>query len=104
MSISPDVPVETLNWRMTVRGPRPNVRMKPVGELQPLGAALKGHRPAYFPEAKGYVSTPVYDRYELCAGHSFVGPAILEERECTVVVGPRATVSVDGYANVVIEL
>ncbi len=102
--ISPDVPVETLNWRMTVRGPRPNVRMKPVGELQPLGAALKGHRPAYFPEAKGYVSTPVYDRYELCAGHSFVGPAILEERECTVVVGPRATVSVDGYANVVIEL
>ena len=32
---------------------------------------------------------PVYDRYRLGPGATFDGPAIVEERESTVVVGPE---------------
>jgi N-methylhydantoinase A len=67
-------------------------------------APRKGERPAYFPETSGYVHCPVYDRYQLAAGMTLQGPAIIEERESTVVVGPGARVAVDTLQNVVIRL
>ena len=33
---------------------------------------------------------PVYDRYRLGPGAAFVGPAIVEERESTTVIGAGA--------------
>jgi N-methylhydantoinase A len=64
---------------------------------------IKKTRPAYFPEAGGYVETPVYDRYGLRARMSFDGPAIIEERESTTVVGPGATIIVDQRLNLLVE-
>jgi N-methylhydantoinase A len=60
--------------------------------------AVKGRRPAYFPEAGGFLPTPVYDRYALARGAAFDGPAIVEERESTLVVGcgGRCEVLADG--------
>jgi len=60
-------------------------------------------RRAYFPEARGYVDTPVYDRYTLGAGMSLTGPAIVEERESTTVLPPGVTATVDAYANLLAE-
>jgi N-methylhydantoinase A len=57
----------------------------------------------YFQDARGYRDTPVYDRYRLGPGASFAGPAIVEERECTVVVGPGMTVTIDGYMNLLVR-
>jgi N-methylhydantoinase A len=74
------------------------------GQLAPLPATRKGERPAYFPEASAYVNCPVYDRYQLAPGTVLSGPAIIEERESTVVVGPGAGVEVDVHRNVVIAL
>jgi N-methylhydantoinase A len=37
----------------------------------------------------------VYDRYRLRPGARFAGPAVVEERESTAVVGPGAAVRVD---------
>jgi N-methylhydantoinase A len=103
--LNPDVNVETLNWRVLVSGPRPSLQVTPATGLQAPGEATpKGERPAYFPETSGYIDCPVYDRYRLAPGMALRGPAIIEERESTVVVGPEARVEVDAYQNVVITL
>lgn len=99
----PEVPVEFVNLRVRLQAP------VPTGELRWTAAAegaarLKAERPAYFPEAGGFVPTPVLDRYALQAGEKFAGPAIVEERESTVVVGPGARVEVRESGNLVVTL
>lgn len=63
----------------------------------------KATRKAYFPEAGGYVETPVYDRYALEPGMAFAGPAIVEERESTTIIGPGGRVRVDAIRTLVAE-
>ncbi|GAA1961339.1 hydantoinase/oxoprolinase family protein [Amycolatopsis minnesotensis] len=84
----PDVGVEVLNWRVVSSGPAPEVALRVHGGE--TGEAKKGTRAAYFPEAGGFVDTPVFDRYVLRPGDGFGGPAIVEERESTLVVPPGA--------------
>jgi N-methylhydantoinase A len=103
--LNPDVDVEALNWRVIVAGPRPTITVQPPdGQPTPMEATRKGERPAYFPETAGYITCPVYDRYQLGPGTALRGPAIIEERESTVVVGPSAGVEVDAHRNIVIWL
>ena len=66
--------------------------------------AVKGYRDAYFPESDGFISTAIYDRYRLVPGMSFDGPAIVEERESTVIVGPGATCEIDSQFNLVVTM
>ena len=98
------VPLEALNWRAVVSGPRPDLTIS--GGMAP-GAAVtpvpKKHRAAYFPEARGYVETPVYDRYALGPGVRLAGPAIVEERESTTVIGPGAVITVDDHRTLIAE-
>ncbi|NET73624.1 MAG: hypothetical protein F6K62_22590, partial [Sphaerospermopsis sp. SIO1G2] len=63
-----------------------------------------GHRPAYFPETAGFVDTAIYDRYRLKPNMSFMGPAIIEERESTVIIGPGAQCAIDKDHNLVVEM
>ena len=65
-------------------------------------AKAKGTRQAYFGE--DYVPTPVYDRQSLSVGAEIEGPALIEERESTVVIGMGETVQVDEFGNLVAEL
>ena len=101
--LNPTVDVEALNWRVIVSGPRPSIHMrKAERQSSATETPRRGERLAYFPEASGYITCPVYDRYQLAPGMTLRGPAIIEERESTVVVGPGAQVEVDAYQNVVI--
>lgn len=97
--------LEVMTLRLTATGGTPNIDLPRV-EHDPASAerAVKGHRPAYFADLGGFVDTPVYDRYALRAGATFAGPAIVEERDSTAVIGPHATVTVDEYQNLVVEL
>ena len=95
------VPIEIISWRVRSSGPVPTVRLAVAGEP---GMAVKGVRKAYVPELGGAIDVPVYDRYRLAPGAAFDGPAIVEERESTVVIGPNATWSVDERWNLVVEL
>ena len=65
---------------------------------------MKGHRRAYFADLGGFVDTPLYDRSALKAGATFEGPAIVEEKDSTAVIGPHATVRVDEYQNLIVTL
>jgi N-methylhydantoinase A len=100
------VAIEALNWRVVVSGPPPDLSIEssaPAATGQAGGPIVKKHRPAYFAEAGGYVDTPVYDRYRLAAGTRFEGPAIIEERESTTVIGPGARVVVDPRLTIIAE-
>ncbi|WIV61334.1 hydantoinase/oxoprolinase family protein [Amycolatopsis nalaikhensis] len=85
----PEVGVEVLNWRVVSSGPKPEVTLRLAAAGTP-GDARKGTRPAYFPSTGGFVDTAVFDRYRLQPGARVDGPAIVEERESTVVVPPGA--------------
>ena len=64
----------------------------------------KAVRRAYFPEARGYLECPIYDRYALPPGIGLTGPAIVEERESTTVLPPGVEAVVDEYANLVVQV
>ena len=100
----PDVPLEVINWRVVASGPRPDMNLKLPRNSTHGGDARKGSRLAYFPETNGYVETSIYDRYTLEPGMRFTGPAIVEERESTLIVGVGGQARVDERLNVVVEL
>ena len=101
----PPVGLEALTWRVVSRGPRPvHVGSAPQDVTGDAEAARKGERLAYFPPAGGFVSTPVYDRYRLGPGASMTGPAIIEERESTAIIGPGGRVHVDDRLNIVVAI
>jgi len=100
---NPGEPVEVVTWKLSAVGGSPRIALAKV-ETQDGARAVKGSRRAYFPEARGYVDAPVYDRYALAAGARLAGPAIVEERESTTVLPPGATASVDEYANLLVDL
>lgn len=102
-----DVRIEALNWRLAASGPNREARFSIDADTVPAGEPgdpHKGRRRAYFPELGGFVDVPVYDRYRLRSGTTFTGPAIVEEKESTVLVGPDAIFRVDTYQNLVVEL
>ncbi|MGK4594295.1 hydantoinase/oxoprolinase family protein [Amycolatopsis sp. w19] len=99
----PDVAIEVLNWRVVSSGPVPEVTLKLAG-TETEGDARKGSRPAYFPAEGGFVDTAVFDRYRLNPGDRVDGPAIVEERESTVVVPPGARCVVGEDAGLVVTV
>ena len=103
--LSESVPLEIINWRVISSSPPPLVRLQATGvEQAATSTARKGSRKAYFPELGGYVDTPVYDRYGLSPGTGFDGPAIIEERESTVIVGPDCRFRIDEQLNLIVKL
>ena len=67
-----------------------------------LDAAATGTRQVWF-EA-GWQPTPVYDRRRLPRDADFIGPAIVEQLDCTTVVEPGNRVTVDPLGNLIIEV
>ena len=100
-----DAPVEVVSWRVVAQGPRPSLRLPTSARGgRDARAARKGVRRVYVSDARGYAEVPVYDRYALGAGATLEGPAVIEERESTVVVGAVARIRVDDAANVIVEV
>jgi N-methylhydantoinase A len=97
-------PLEIVNWKIEASGPEPMARstFRFDRDYAP-GEALKGERDAYFPEA-GMTAVPVYDRYRLAVGASVTGPAIIEERESTMILGHGDSASIDPHLNLVIDI
>ena len=101
---TPGAPLEIVNWKVEATGPetglRGGYRMTTGGGAE--GEARKGTRRAWF-GAEAH-DCPVYDRYRLAAGAEIAGPALVEERESTCVLGPGETARVDDAGNLIAEL
>ena len=98
------LPLEVVSWRLIAQGPPPS--RDALGRHSPFGAGslIKGTRLVYFPEFGARRETPVYDRYSLTRETSFHGPAVIEERESTVVAGPRTRCHLDDAGNLLLDV
>jgi N-methylhydantoinase A len=65
--------------------------------------AITGERNVWF-QGTGSIVTPVYRRSALPGCSTFSGPAIVEQMDTTTVVPPHATVLVDEFGNLHIDL
>ena len=103
--IMPDTPIDVVSWRVIAQGPKPDLIL-PSARPRSGGAreAKKGSRYIYLPLTKDFGQVPVYDRYALGAGQSLNGPAVIEERESTVVINGPAKIEVDKANNLMVEL
>ena len=98
---SPDEPTELVTFRVTATLP---VARPTIGGSFEAGEPSRGMRPVYFESTKGFVETPVLERRRLAPGHSFGGPAVIEQVDCTTVVEPGQTATVDPDGNLVISV
>jgi N-methylhydantoinase A len=98
-------PVEFVNFRVRASLP---VRLLELPRLHSRGGhiqdSIKGERRAFSGLARNFIPFTVYDRYKLFPGATFSGPAIIEERESTVIVGEDAKVRVDEFGFLWIEM
>jgi N-methylhydantoinase A len=100
----PATPVEIINIRVTATA---KVPLSPVAAAQSESTSttpIKGHRPVYFPDVRTHIETPVLDRYALAAGQSYEGPAVIEERESTLVVGPGGRFDVAESGTIIVTI
>ena len=97
----PGVQTELLTWRLRVAGPRPEVDQTAgqAGEARP-----ETRRPVWSAEDGGFVEARVVDRYGLAPGQVVEGPAVIEERESTAIVGPGGRARLDGHGNLIVTV
>ncbi|HEY2135892.1 MAG TPA: hydantoinase/oxoprolinase family protein [Xanthobacteraceae bacterium] len=101
---APQERAEIVSLRTTVTGEMrkpPQEKIAAGGEAPPA-AAHTGKRPVYFGD--GFIDTPTFARTHLLAGNRIEGPALIEEHASTTVVLPGATVEVDVFGNLMIEV
>jgi N-methylhydantoinase A/oxoprolinase/acetone carboxylase beta subunit len=101
----PDSETEFINFKVRASLPERLLQLPTLENKEyPLVKAIKGQRKAYSPIAKDFVLYTVYDRYKLSPNAKFRGPAIIEEKESTVIVGEDAPVSVDDLGFLWIDI
>ncbi len=101
----PDTPVEFVTFKVRASLPQREFRIPPLARFEGnLQNCIKGERPAFCLNRKEYIPYTVYDRAKLFPGASLRGPAIIEEKESTIVVGAAADARVDEYGFVWINL
>jgi N-methylhydantoinase A len=96
-----NTPIDVVSWRVVAQGPKPELAS--FGGTRGGGVVRKGTRAVWLPDARAFAEIPVYDRYALRPAATLKGPAIVEERESTVVVGPGVRLTVDEQRNLVAE-
>jgi N-methylhydantoinase A len=69
-----------------------------------LQTCIKGQRQAFSIIKKEYIPFTVYDRSKLFPDAKFNGPAIIEERESTIVMGEDAKARVDEFGFIWIDI
>ncbi len=101
----PENAVEFVTFKVRARLPRKPFAIPALEKTTGnLSDCVKGQRPAFSLIEKDYIPFTVYDRQELFAGAEIPGPAIIEERESTIVLGEDARARVDEHGFVWIDL
>ena len=97
--------IEFIDWRVLASGPKPDLNLGGnPSDVSQENAALKGYRDLFFSEADGYTQASVYDRYGLQVGTIIKGPAVVEEKESTLVIGPHGIAEVDIWGNIIVTI
>jgi N-methylhydantoinase A len=101
--ILPGVPAEVVNWRGRARTEAPTVASPQ--QTADAGAAL-AHRTVsiYLGRERGRGDAPLVHRGDLPVGRKIDGPALIQEDECAIYVGPDATAILDEHGNILMEV
>ncbi|CAB1081703.1 N-methylhydantoinase A (EC [Olavius algarvensis Delta 1 endosymbiont] len=101
----PDTPVEFVTFKVRASLPQREFRIPPLRQTNgKLADCVKGERRAFSLIRKEFIPFTVYDRFSLFPGAAMAGPAIIEEKESTVVIGEDARADVDEYGFIWINL
>src|SRR5512136_532862 len=101
----PDSEVEFINFKVRASLPERLIQFPKIGsKAKSLEKAIKGHRKAYSAAAKEFIPYTVYDRYKISPNTKFRGPAIIEEKESTLIVGEDALVTMDEVGFLWVDL
>ncbi|HVU76634.1 MAG TPA: hydantoinase/oxoprolinase family protein [Gaiellaceae bacterium] len=92
--------VEVVNWRLAVV----DSRESSLWVDDPIEDVPQGSREIYLPELQGFVDVAVQWRNALAPGWESSGPAVIQERESTVIVPPFAAARIDDARNLVLTL
>jgi len=102
---STESPVEFVTFKVRASLPKkPFSISKFSTKNRDIQNCIKGERQAFSLIKKDYISFTVYDRSKLFPRAEFNGPAIIEERESTIVVGEDAKVRIDEFGFVWIDI
>jgi N-methylhydantoinase A/oxoprolinase/acetone carboxylase beta subunit len=95
--------VEAVDWTLVatipLRAAGPTLGRNPAA-TEPR----RGTRNAYFPEAGGYIDTKVVDRSALACGAGIIGPAIIEDPDCTSLVLPGDVARLSDRGHIIIDI
>jgi len=101
----PETQVEFVTFKVRASLPERPFKLPQLNNPQgKIEDCIKGTRQAFSVNKKAFIPFTVYDRQKLFGGAKFPGPAIIEERESTIVVGEDAEISVDQNGFVWIDL
>ena len=101
----PETPVEFVTFKLRASLPQREFRIPPLHHTGGnLADCIKGKRQAFSLTAREFIPFTVYDRFKLFPGAEIKGPAIIEEKESTIVVGEDASAGVDEYGFVWIDM
>ena len=96
--------IEALTWRFVARLNGADRAHSDHRDVREDGPAEKGEREVRFVDGGDAVPCRVFDRYRLKPGAEIVGPAIVEERESTIAIGPSGRARVDEFLNVIVDV
>jgi N-methylhydantoinase A len=101
----PENAVEFVTFKVRASLPKRPFRLPPlVRRKGRIAECVKGRRPAFSLLKKRFVPFTVYDRLKLLPGARMPGPAIIEEKESTIVIGEDARARVDTSGFVWIDI
>jgi N-methylhydantoinase A/oxoprolinase/acetone carboxylase beta subunit len=101
----PESEVEFINFKVRASLPERLIQFSKLEKKgKSLDRAVKGKRKVYSSIAGDFIPFTVYDRYKLFPKVKLGGPAIIEEKESTVIVGEDASVSVDDFGFLWIDI
>lgn len=102
--VASEEPIQAVTFRLEAAAAvrRAEIRAHPPA-TDAVTAAQTGRRDVWLPEARDFVSCPVYDRERLGPGHRVDGPAIVEQMDATTLLLPGQTALVDRYLNLVVQ-
>ncbi len=95
-------PVQFVSFRVRAVTANPNLELSQAPAATSNARPAK-MRPAYSPDVRGFVDTPIYLHDDLAAGARFAGAAVVQSGEFSALVGAGQTCSVDGYRNLLID-
>ena len=100
-----ETPVEFVTFKVRASLPQRPFHIPPLKNTgKTIADCIKGERQAFSLIKKEYMHFTVYDRFKLFAGATLSGPAIIEEKESTIIMGEDARASVDEHGFVWIDL